>query len=89
MVNQQDTLIPIQQMVEKITGRNFRLIGQGGIGGIVTPTLARFLHTLAAGNTLYLIDGDEYELRNRERMAFTSFGNKAVDNAQRLAKELG
>jgi molybdopterin/thiamine biosynthesis adenylyltransferase len=79
--------IPLHQAIRKIAGRKFRLIGQGGIGGIVTPVLARFLHALAVDSPLYLIDGDDYELRNRARMAFNAFGNKAVVNAQQLAQE--
>ena len=74
--------IPLRQAVHKISGHKFRLIGQGGIGGIVTPMLARFLHTLDVDSPMYLIDGDDYELRNRERMAFNGFGNKAIVNAQ-------
>jgi hypothetical protein len=36
---------------------------------------------------LYLIDGDTYEPRNRDRMAFHTLGNKAVVTAQELAQE--
>jgi hypothetical protein len=72
---------------QKLTERNIRLIGLGGIGGIVTRVLARFLNALTVPSTLYLIDGDTYEPRNRERMAFHTFGNKAVVMAQELAQE--
>lgn len=79
--------VPLQHATQKITGRKFRLIGQGGIGGLVTPVLVRFLHALEVDSPIYLIDGDDYELRNRERMSFSGFGNKAIVNAQQLAQE--
>jgi hypothetical protein len=72
---------------QKLAERNIRLIGLGGIGGIVTRMLARFLNAMAVPSTLYLIDGDTYEPRNRERMAFHTFGNKAVVMAQELVHD--
>jgi hypothetical protein len=81
-------MLQLQQAAQqKLAGRNLRLIGQGGIGGIVTRVLARLLHALAVESPLYLIDGDAYELRNRERMEFRTLGNKAVITAQELAQE--
>ena len=70
---------------QKLVNRNIRLIGLGGIGGILARFLARFLETLAPDSLLYLIDGDTFELRNRARMEFHSLGNKAVVTAQQLA----
>jgi hypothetical protein len=45
-------MIQLQQEVQqKLVNRNMRLVGLGGIGGI----LARFLETLAPDSPLYLI----------------------------------
>ncbi len=55
-----------------------KLIGLGGVGGIV----ARYLLMYLAANTnparVVLIDGDAFEAHNAARMSFTEFGNKAA-----------
>jgi hypothetical protein len=80
-------MMQLQQAVQqKLINRNIRLIGLGGIGGILARFLARFLETLVPDSPLYLIDGDTFELRNRARMEFHSLGNKAVVIAQQLAQ---
>lgn len=55
-----------------------KLIGLGGVGSIV----ARYLFIYLNGKEeleprLVLIDGDEFEWKNAQRMAFSDFGNKA------------
>ena len=75
-------MIQLQQAVQqKLVNRNMRLVGLGGIGGILARFPARFLETLVPDSPLYLIDGDTFELRNRARMEFHSLGNKAVGTA--------
>lgn len=71
---------------------NVRVIGAGGVGGALLPFLLR---TMNYGATVYqfddanltIIDGDEYEDRNRDRQAFTEKGNKAKITAERLKPE--
>ncbi|MFI5379395.1 MAG: ThiF family adenylyltransferase [Tepidisphaerales bacterium] len=55
-----------------------KLIGLGGIGGIVAPYCGVFMAALGSPSRLVLIDGDAFELRNGERMLFSKAGNKAA-----------
>jgi hypothetical protein len=55
-----------------------KLIGLGGVGGIVARYLAVFLSTLEAAIRLVLVDGDEFEPKNASRMLFSEDGNKAA-----------
>jgi hypothetical protein len=72
-------------------GRELRvkIVGCGGIGGHLAPNLCRFLHAERRAAHLTLIDGDAYEARNRTRMHFTRFGNKASVMAAELAQAFG
>lgn len=54
-----------------------KLIGLGGVGGIVARYLLLFLRSLDSDVRLVLIDGDTFEPANAERMAFGKNGNKA------------
>ena len=58
-----------------------KLIGLGGVGGIVARYAALYLASLAestgAGIRLVLVDGDAFEARNSARMFFRAEGNKA------------
>ena len=67
----------------EVTG--VKVVGLGGVGGHVGPALVQFLSSLGLPCTLWLIDGDAYEERNRERMLFQEYGNKAVAKARELA----
>lgn len=58
-------------------GLTVRLIGIGGIGGIVARYVAIFLASLRYETSLLLIDGDAFEPKNASRMLFRSYGNKA------------
>lgn len=62
------------------------VIGQGGIGSILTQYLAILLQSLEFSGPLVLVDGDEYEPDNTYRMAISEFGNKAVVNAKHFEK---
>ena len=59
-------------------GSSFKLIGLGGIGGIVARYLALFLAAQRTPVRLVLIDGDSFEPANAERMAFDRPDKKAV-----------
>ena len=54
-----------------------KLVGLGGVGGIVARYLTAFLAASEQPTSLILIDGDEFEERNAERMLFSQGGNKA------------
>jgi molybdopterin/thiamine biosynthesis adenylyltransferase len=56
---------------------SIKLIGLGGVGGIVARYLSIFLASLQRTLRLVLIDGDDYETINKSRMLFTAHGNKA------------
>jgi molybdopterin/thiamine biosynthesis adenylyltransferase len=68
-----------------------KVIGCGGIGLQLIPTLSRFLNyheNLKSDNLeVHLIDGDQYEERNRERQSFDDYGNKAEVTANSLKEE--
>ncbi len=54
-----------------------KIIGLGGVGCIVLQFLAMLLNSLGQQVRLVLIDGDEFEPANSQRMAFHNLGNKA------------
>jgi molybdopterin/thiamine biosynthesis adenylyltransferase len=63
-----------------------KVVGVGGIGGALVPFLARLLDTHEPPARLTLIDGDEFEARNRLRQAVPAYGNKATILAAELAR---
>lgn len=67
---------PLRPCVEH--GATFKIIGLGGVGGIVARYLTTFLASLDAACRLVLIDGDEFEEKNATRMLFSRCGNKAA-----------
>jgi hypothetical protein len=69
----------------KLEGRRIKVIGLGGIGANVALAIAQFLSTRQASCSLWLIDGDSYEERNRERVVFQSYDNKAVAKAREFS----
>jgi hypothetical protein len=75
---------------DRLCGRSIKIIGLGGVGSPVAQALALFLGVEARGGaTLFLVDGDAFEERNRERVAFHGGGNKAVSKARELASTCG
>jgi hypothetical protein len=66
-----------------------KLIGLGGIGCIVLQYLAVFLKSLLAPVRLVLIDGDQFEPANSQRMVFQTVGNKAEVKAEEITAILG
>ena len=71
------------------TGQSVKVIGLGGVGGIVARYGAMFLAPLAAagGARLVLIDGDSFEPSNATRMFFSSAGNKSEVTLAAMAKQ--
>jgi hypothetical protein len=81
--------------LKRIQGRRIKVVGIGGIGSSLVSYLARYLWSQDARSldiALDLIDGDHYELKNKERMLFPmsqGFVSKPVAKATELAREFG
>lgn len=81
--------------LEKLRGTAIRVIGLGGIGSHLVSNLGRFLWSQDAkslGVMLHLVDGDSYELKNHERMAFQlaeGYHNKAIVKTIELVDAFG
>jgi hypothetical protein len=65
--------------------RPIKIIGLGGIGSPVSLYVSKFLYSLNLDSTVFLIDGDEYEHDNRDRVAFHDYGLKAVVKETEMA----
>ena len=65
-----------------------KLIGLGGVGGIVARYGALFLGSLDRDSRLVLIDGDDFEPNNANRMYFASHRNKATVIREKLLEQL-
>ncbi len=76
---------PAAPPIARLGERPIVVIGLGGIGVPVAHALARFLTSAQARTTMFLVDGDAFEDRNRARVAFSAGGNKALS----VARELG
>lgn len=74
------TVIPANQSLQPQLPENasVKLIGLGGVGGIVARYGAMFLASLGRNVRLVLIDGDAFEPSNAARMFFGAYGNKAA-----------
>jgi len=55
-----------------------KLVGLGGVGGIVARYMSIFLASMQTNSRLVMIDGDKFEPSNVTRMIFGRYGNKAV-----------
>lgn len=64
---------------------SIKLIGLGGVGGIVARYAALFVASLAQPARLVLVDGDAFEASNSHRMIFGACGNKAQVTRDELA----
>jgi hypothetical protein len=73
-------LLPPDQPLQPDLPENtsVKIIGLGGIGGIVARYGAMFLASLGRELRLVLIDGDSFEASNATRMFFGDYGNKAA-----------
>lgn len=67
--------------------KRFILVGAGGIGNWLSAGLVRLLEWKYPGSALIIVDGDNYEEKNRERQEFTKLGNKAVVKAMELVPQ--
>lgn len=65
------------------------VIGLGGVGGLVLRMLVPFLHHRDEPATVYAVDGDSFEERNRGRQFFRRPGPKPVVLAEELAEDYG
>jgi len=64
-----------------------KVVGIGGIGGALLPTLSRFLNFGFSDVEVTLIDGGRYVERNRNRQVFDNLGSKAQITAERLVQD--
>jgi molybdopterin/thiamine biosynthesis adenylyltransferase len=64
--------------------KRIKVIGLGGIGSYLIEPLSRYLSHQTDYVELMLIDGDDYEDRNRQRQQFAEKGNKATVTAESL-----
>lgn len=69
--------------------RRIVVVGLGGIGSWVLQALAPYLKHASNGTawSLLLIDGDEYEEKNRTRQSFDELGDKAAVQAGWVARK--
>jgi len=72
--------------IHKLKQRSIKVIGLGGVGSPVAQALAQFLAYGQNSATLFLIDGDVFEDRNRSRVLFQEGGNKAISKAAELSE---
>jgi hypothetical protein len=76
----------LRNLTGRLEGRSIKVVGLGGIGSPIAQALTQFLGGSApAGTTLFLVDGDTFEEKNRRRVVFQAGGNKAVSKARELA----
>lgn len=68
---------------------SIKIIGLGGVGSIAARYLSLFLAAQKVDLRLVLIDGDEFELKNADRMFFNVLGNKADVLRKELLEWLG
>jgi hypothetical protein len=89
---QSKRLAAVDQELSPVLARDglvVRLVGIGGIGGIVARNVSIFLASLRCETSLLLIDGDEFEPKNASRMLFRSHGNKAEVVRAELLEHFG
>ena len=65
--------------------KRFVLIGAGGIGNWLAAGVVRLLEWKYPGSGLIIVDGDNYEPKNKERQEFSKIGNKASVKALELS----
>ncbi|HLG19152.1 MAG TPA: ThiF family adenylyltransferase, partial [Bdellovibrionota bacterium] len=67
-----------------VTIKSVKIIGLGGVGTPVAQAMVQFLSSRRLACSVWLIDGDTFEERNRDRVLFQSYENKAVAKAAEL-----
>lgn len=82
---------PITQLKDGIhmecEQKRFVIVGAGGIGTWLAEGVARLLEWKYPGSALIIVDGDNYEEKNKERQHFTKMGNKASVKALELTQQ--
>jgi molybdopterin/thiamine biosynthesis adenylyltransferase len=63
------------------------IVGAGGIGSLLSRSIAMTLEWKLPGSALLIVDGDTYEIKNKERQFFNGMGNKADVLASELATQ--
>lgn len=63
------------------------VIGAGGVGIRLAEDVARMLEWNVPYSAMVIVDGDNFEPKNRERQSFQETGNKAEVLAKRLTSE--
>ena len=63
------------------------VVGSGGVGSNLVWGLAAMLNYSRPGAGLVVVDGDNFEDKNKERQAFVRFGNKAESKVAELAPQ--
>lgn len=66
--------------------KRFILVGAGGVGTWLAAGLARMLEYKFPGSALVIVDGDNYEEKNKDRQSFSQMGNKAIATAHDLTQ---
>lgn len=69
------------------TTRKIKVIGAGGIGSHLLEPLARYLSYTPDNIEITVIDGDQFEDRNRERQRFANAANKATETVNQLSQQ--
>lgn len=85
MATKKDGDAPVKKAPLKI-----KVIGTGGIGLCVLPTMCRYLNYNGdkfPDVQVSMIDGDQFEERNRERQDFVEVGPKATITAEKYRDE--
>ncbi len=71
------------------TDERYVVVGVGGVGGIVLRHLVSFLRHRGKPCVVYVVDGDSFEERNRDRQFFSRLGPKAEVLAEELSADYG
>lgn len=72
-----------------IDGLDIYVIGLGGIAEALVRYLGLFCYGKNASNVVWLIDGDDFEFDNKDRMGFVEAGPKAYAREAEMARLLG
>ncbi len=67
--------------------RKIKVVGAGGIGGHLIEPLARYLSYSEDDCEITVIDGDQFEERNKERQRFVACENKADHTVAQLKNQ--
>lgn len=63
------------------------IVGAGGIGSLLSRSVAMTLEWRLPGSALIIVDGDNYEAKNKQRQFFNGVGNKAEVLASELVPQ--